>query len=104
MSAEGDHGQDGRSRPVPVSGSPTLPTSHGLMLSLVTGLQLLAPTPLMAQTEGWLLGPNSRTGKDSTVVPTDCVEGPDGSISCNTKIVNPPGDTPARPYYDPFSN
>lgn len=91
-------------RPLPVSGSPTLPTSHGLMLSLVTGLQLLAPTPLMAQTEGWLLGPNSRTGKDSTVVPTDCVEGPDGSISCNTKIVNPPGDTPARPYYDPFSN
>ncbi|WP_240307827.1 MULTISPECIES: hypothetical protein [unclassified Synechococcus] len=74
------------------------------MLSLVTGLQLLAPTPLMAQTEGWLLGPNSRTGKESTVVPTDCVEGPDGSISCNTKIVNPPGDTPARPYYDPFSN
>ena len=52
----------------------------------------------------WLLGPNSKTGAESTVVPTNCVEAADGSVTCDTKIVNPPGDTPAKPYYDPFNN
>jgi len=89
---------------VTVPDTPAAFTSAGLMLGLLAGLNLLAPSSLLAQTEGWLLGPNSRTGKDSKVVPTDCVEGADGSITCNTKIVNPAGDTPARPYYQPFNN
>lgn len=79
-------------------------TSKGLLLGLLSGLSLVAPVELRAQTEGWLLGPNSRTGQNSKVVPTDCVEGADGAVTCNTKIVNPSGDTPAKPYYQPFSN
>ena len=72
------------------------------------GLLLLAsflggPASVVAQTEGWLKGPGVNAGKGSTVVPTNCVEGSDGSISCDTKITNPASNTPARPYYNPFN-
>ena len=70
---------------------------------LATGCAVFSQGAL-ASSEVWLLGPNSKTGAESTVVPTNCVEAADGSVTCDTKIVNPPGDTPAKPYYDPFSN
>ncbi len=73
-------------------------------ISRMTAFSLVLPQSALAQSEVWLLGPNSRTGQQSTVVPTDCLEGSDGSITCNTKIENPPGDTPAKPYYNPFSS
>lgn len=73
-------------------------------ISLMTAFSLVLPQSALAQSEVWLLGPNSRTGQQSTVVPTDCLEGADGSITCNTKIENPSGDTPAKPYYNPFSS
>ena len=75
-----------------------------LGVSLLTTVSVMLPQGAMGQSEVWLLGPNSRTGEQSTVVPTDCVEGADGSITCNTKIENPPGDTPAKPFYNPFSS
>lgn len=75
-----------------------------LGISLLALISALTPQGAMAQSEVWLLGPNSRTGDQSTVVPTDCVEGADGSITCNTKIENPPGDTPAKPFFNPFSS
>ena len=68
------------------------------------GLCVVTPKIAQAQTETWLLGPNSRSGPSSTVVPTDCVTGNDGSITCNTKTENPAGPTPAKPYYNPFTN
>ena len=78
---------------------------QGLLgVSLLTAVSVMLPQAAMAQSEVWLLGPNSRTGEQSTVVPTDCVEAADGSITCNTKIENPPGDTPAKPYFNPFSS
>ena len=58
----------------------------------------------LAQTEGWLKTPGVNAGKASTVVPTNCVEGSDGSISCDTKIDNPASSTTARPYYNPFND
>ena len=70
---------------------------------LATGCAVFSQGAL-ASSEVWLLGPNSKTGAESTVVPTNCVEAADGSVTCDTKIVNPPGDTPAKPYYDPFNN
>ncbi len=39
-----------------------------LLLSVTTAL---APAA-RAQSEGWMLGPGSKTGKDSKVVPTNC--------------------------------
>ena len=73
-------------------------------LGMTASLQLAAPLSLQAQSEGWLLGPNSRTGENSKVVPSNCIEEADGSITCDTKLANPSGDTPARPSYNPFNN
>ena len=68
-----------------------------LLVSLFAGT-----TSSLAQTEGWLRGPGVNAGKESTVVPTNCVESSVGSISCDTKIKNPASNTQARPYYNPF--
>ena len=71
---------------------------------LILGLPVLAAGDGLAQTEGWLLGPGSAVGKQSEIVPTNCITSLDGSITCDTKVVNPAGDTPARPYYNPFKD
>ena len=73
-------------------------------LALTLAMPLVGSVPVHAQTEGWLLGPNSNVGKQSKIVPTNCVTSVDGAISCDTKVVNPPSDTPARPYYNPFND
>ena len=70
-----------------------------LLVSLFGGT-----TSSFAQTEGWLRGPGVKAGKESTVVPTNCVESSVGSISCDTKIKNPASNTQARPYYIPFND
>ena len=57
-----------------------------------------------AQSEGWMLGPGSKTSKDSKVVPTNCKTMADGAISCDTKVESPASNTPARPYYNPFND
>jgi|TARA_X000000950_G_scaffold32047_1_gene34609 hypothetical protein len=71
-----------------------------LLLSVTTAL---APAA-RAQSEGWMLGPGSKTGKDSKVVPTNCVTTADGAITCDTKVETPSSNTPARPYYNPFND
>jgi hypothetical protein len=71
---------------------------------VVSGLVLLlAATPALAQVESFLLGPGSKVGPATKVEPTNCVTAPDDSITCGTKIVNPEGDTPAKPQYSPFN-
>jgi hypothetical protein len=71
---------------------------------VVSGLALLmAGTPALAQVESFLLGPGSNVGPATKVEPVNCVTAPDGSITCGTKIVNPEGDTPAKPQYSPFN-
>ena len=57
-----------------------------------------------AQSEGWILGPGSKTSKDSKVVPTNCEMAANGEISCDTKVETPASNTPARPYYNPFND
>ena len=65
---------------------------------------LAGTTSSLGQTEGWLRGPCVNAVKESTVVPTNCVESSDGSISCDTEIKNPGSNTQARPYYTPFND
>ena len=72
--------------------------------AIVVALHGFSALPLLAQTERWINGPGSSTGKASKVVPTNCVKSDDGSVTCDTKVENPPGTTPARPSYEPFSN
>jgi len=43
------------------------------------------------------------TGKDSKIE-ADCIKAEDGSVTCDTKVVNPASDTKARPYYNPFND
>jgi len=75
-----------------------------IAVGVVSGLAvLMAATPALAQVESFLLGPGSTVGPATKVEPTNCVTAADGSITCGTKIVNPEGDTPAKPQYSPFN-
>ena len=78
----------------------TLTAVCTLLLDFTTTLAPVA----RAQSEGWMLGSGSKTGKDSKVVPTNCVTMADGAVSCDTKVETPASNTPARPYYNPFND
>ncbi|MCP9928896.1 hypothetical protein KBY90_13515 [Cyanobium sp. CH-040] len=64
----------------------------------------LPGTPALAQRQLFLRGPGSQVGPSTEVVPTNCVTAPDGTITCDTELRNPPGNTPARPQLDLFEN
>jgi hypothetical protein len=75
-----------------------------LSLKLCAGLVIAGfEVPALAQVESFLWGPGSNVGPATRVEPENCVTAPDGSITCDTKVVNPPGDTPAKPQYRPFN-
>ena len=65
---------------------------------------VLMPEAALAQSVRYILGPGSDVGKESRIEESDCVTAADGSVTCDTKIVNPPGQTRARPQFEPFSN
>jgi hypothetical protein len=71
-------------------------------IALLTGLSFTLPA--LAQVESFMLKRGSNVGPDTRVKPTNCVTAPDGTITCNTVIENPPGNTPAQPKYQPFKN
>ena len=48
-------------------------------------------------------GSGSATGKDS-IIGADFIEAEDGSITSDTKVINPASDTKVRPYYNPFND
>ena len=66
--------------------------------ALLLGLTAAFTQVARAQSEGWILGPDSKTSRDSKVVPTNCVTMADGAVSCDTKLETPASNTPARPY------
>ena len=78
-------------------------TSQRLSASFLLMMSVFGASPVLAQTEGWLRGPGSATGKESKIE-ADCVTAEDGSITCDTKVVNPASSTKARPYYNPFND
>ena len=65
---------------------------------------VLLPAAAMAQSGSYILGPGSDVGKETRIEESNCVTAADGSVTCDTKIVNPPGQTRARPQFEPFSN
>ncbi|MEB3296581.1 MAG: hypothetical protein VKL23_03500 [Cyanobacteriota bacterium] len=71
-----------------------------VLLSLITASA--AGGPAAAQVQKFMLGPGSYVGPETKVVPQDCVTAPDGSITCDTKVVNPPGTTKAKPVFSPW--
>jgi len=63
-----------------------------------------AAAPVGAQVETFMLKRGSNIGPETKVTPTNCVAGSDGSVRCDTQIVNPPSSTPAKPQFQPFKN
>lgn len=94
--------------PIRTPQRPLLPATGSLsrlLAFLPAGALLLAHgLPASAQVESFLLKPGSKVGPATEVKPTNCVTAADGSITCDTKLVNPPGDTQAKPIYNPFRN
>lgn len=65
----------------------------------------LSMRPALAQSQQYMLGPGSSVGSQTKVEPKNCVtDAKTGAITCDTQLVNPPGDTPAKPSYTPFGN
>ncbi|MEY4351811.1 MAG: hypothetical protein RLZZ609_52 [Cyanobacteriota bacterium] len=61
-------------------------------------------SPAVAQSETFILKPGSQVGPTTEVKPKNCVTAQDGSVTCETELVNPPGNTPAKPQFNPFRN
>ncbi|MCP9797982.1 MULTISPECIES: hypothetical protein [unclassified Cyanobium] len=79
-----------------------LPWSMGAAAALVSGL-CFSPAA-QAQVESFMLKRGGNVGPETQIKPTNCVTGPDGSVTCDTVIENPPSDTPAQPNFQPFKN
>jgi hypothetical protein len=77
--------------------------TRGAAAALIA-LALLPGPAALAQVETFMNKPGSSVGPATKVVPTNCVQGPDGSLTCDTKLENSPSDTPAQPQYSPFKN
>jgi hypothetical protein len=76
-----------------------------LALGSVLAAVAIAVEPAAAQVQQYMLGPGSSVGSQTKVEPKNCVTDPaTGAITCDTQLVNPPGDTPAKPSYTPFGN
>jgi hypothetical protein len=54
--------------------------------------------------ESFILKSGSQVGPATEVKPKNCVTAKDGTITCDTELVNPPGNTPAKPQFHPFRN
>lgn len=76
-----------------------------LLLSAASVSVALAAGPAAAQVQQFMLGPGSSVGRETKVEPKNCVTDPKtGAVTCDTQLVNPPGNTPAKPSYTPFGN
>jgi len=60
--------------------------------------------PALAQVESFMLKSGSQVGPTTEVKPKNCVTAKDGTITCETELVNPPGNTQAKPQFNPFRN
>jgi hypothetical protein len=74
-----------------------LPTAA--LLSLAVGV-----LPARAQVETFTLQRGSNIGPETKVTPINCVSGSDGSVRCDTQVINPPSSSPAKPQFQPFKN
>ncbi|MEB3167463.1 MAG: hypothetical protein ACKN89_05825 [Cyanobium sp.] len=80
------------------------PALQRLALALLLAAGPGSLSPSIAQVQKFILGPGSNVGASTRVVPINCYRSRDGSISCDTKLLNPAGNTQAKPQYSPFSN
>jgi hypothetical protein len=84
------------------SSLPGLPAAVATLL--LAALALTAVSPAWAQRQTFMRGRGSQVNPNTEVVPTNCVTAPDGTVTCDTELRNPRGQTPARPSLDLFEN
>lgn len=75
-----------------------------LLQLLGAGSLLACSAAAFAQVESFMLKSGSQVGPATEVKPKNCVTAKDGTITCDTELVNPPGNTPAKPHFTPFRN
>ena len=85
--------------------SPDTSRLMGWMLTACFGAgSLLLGAPMArAQSQRFLLGPGTNVGPNTKVKPENCKTAADGAITCDTKLVNPPGESPAKAQFNQFS-
>jgi hypothetical protein len=83
---------------------PSPSAAAALTLLGTLALTLALAEPATAQRKTFMLGPGSEVAPTTQVVPVNCVTAPDGTITCDTELRNPPGRTPARPSLELFEN
>lgn len=74
------------------------------VFAISMGGWLVISLPAWAQVEQFILKSGSQVGPTTEVKPKNCVTAQDGSITCETELVNPPGNTLAKPQFNPFRN
>ena len=74
------------------------------VLGIGMGSLLIMAFPALAQVESFILKSGSQVGPTTEVKPKNCVTAKDGTITCETELVNPPGNTQAKPQFNPFRN
>jgi hypothetical protein len=75
------------------------------VLGLLSLGSCLAVAPrALAQVESFMLKSGSQVGPTTEIKPKNCVTAKDGTVTCDTELVNPPGNTPAQPQFTPFRN
>jgi len=74
------------------------------VLGIGMGGCFLMAGPALAQVESFMLKSGSQVGPTTEVKPKNCVTAKDGTITCETELVNPPGNTQAKPQFNPFRN
>lgn len=83
----------------------SVPSQHRVFAVLLAWAALVLPAaPALAQVQKYMLERGSKVGVESKVETKNCKTAADGTMSCDTKIVNPRGMTPAKPSYSPVND
>ena len=74
--------------------------NHLLSASVLLMMSVFGAASAHAQTEGWLRGPGSATGKDSKIE-ADCIKAEDGSVTCAPRWSTQPATPRLAPITTP---
>ncbi|WP_254933689.1 hypothetical protein [Cyanobium sp. WAJ14-Wanaka] len=95
---------------MPGHSQPNRSGSVGLLLAMGTTVlslwaaSALLAAPAQAQAQRFLWSPGPSVGPETKVEPSNCLMADDGTITCDTRLVNPPSDTQAKPQFNYFQN
>ena len=82
------------------------PSLAALVLGGATAalMAIACAQPVRAQAQRFLYSPGPSVGPETKIEAANCVMAADGSITCDTRLVNPPGDSKAKAQLNYFNN